>query len=117
MLRVAYMNLVAWKARHTIREELNAPDSTFTVLVNGKPPQNSPAVLAALRAVHLRMSHHTSPTHQLPIVIRNDGTVLELTFARDSGDKHEYWIFWTREAGRNGLNEIGRIETPIFDNQ
>jgi hypothetical protein len=117
VLRIGYFNLRAWHDRITIRKALNAPDTAFTVLVNGKPAQDSQVVLAAMRTIHLKMSHHTYPTKETSLVILKDGHVLELTLARDSSRQHEYWIFWIREPQHSGLTEIGRIETPIFDGQ
>jgi hypothetical protein len=117
MLFVAYRNVEAWRARSAIRELLDAPDREFVVTVNGRPTPNSGAVLGAIRAVHLRMAHHSHPDHKIPVVVRRDQRVLELTLGRDSGLAHEYWIFLTREEGNPNRLEIGRIETPLFDGQ
>jgi hypothetical protein len=117
MLRVAYRNMEAWRARSAIRQLLNAPDDEFMVLVNGRPAPNSSAVLGALRGVHLRMAHHTYPDHAIPVVIRGKQDVLELTLSRDSGLAREYWVFWTRERGDPNRLEIGRLETLAFDTQ
>lgn len=116
MLLTAYRNVEAWRARSAIRELLHAPDAEYEVMVN-RHSVNSGAVLGAIRSVHLRMSHHTHPDHEIPVVIRRKQDVLELTVARDSGLHHEYWIFWTRDQGNANRLEIGRIETSVFDGQ
>jgi hypothetical protein len=117
MLRVAYRNVEAWRARSEIRQLLNAPDDEFVVVVNGRPAPNTSAVLGAIRGVHLRMAHHTYPDHAIPVVIRRKQDVLELTLGRDSGLVHEYWVFWTRDGGNPNRLEIGRLETSVFDMQ
>ncbi|HYL85251.1 MAG TPA: hypothetical protein VE263_13525 [Candidatus Angelobacter sp.] len=117
MLLTAYRNVEAWRTRSAIRELLRAPDAEYAVMVNGQPGPNAGAVLGAIRGVHLRMSHHTYPNHEIPVVIRRKHDVLELTLGRDSGLPHEYWIFWTREKGNPNRLEIGRIETSVFDGQ
>ena len=117
MLRVAYRNVEAWRARSEIRQLLKAPDDEFVVLVNGRSAPNSGAVLGAIRGVHLRMSHHTYPDHEIPVVIRRKQDGLELTLMRDSGLVHEYWVFWTREGDNPNHLEIGRLETSVFDTQ
>ena len=117
MLRVAYRNVEAWRARSAIRQLLNAPDDEFVVVVNGRPAPNSGAVLGALREVHLRMAHHTHPDHEIAVVIRGKQDVLELTLGRDSRLVHEYWVFWTREADNPNHLEIGGLETSVFDTQ
>ncbi len=117
MLRVAYRNVEAWRARSAIRQLLNAPDGEFMVLVNGRSAPNGSAALGAIRGVHLRMAHHTYPEHAIPIVIRRKQDVLELTLSRDSGLVHEYWVFWTREGDNPNRLEIGRLETSVFDTQ
>lgn len=117
MLRVAYRNVEAWRARSEIRQSLNALDAEFVVMVNGRSAANTGAVLGAIRGVHLRMSHHTYPDHEIPVVIRRNQDVLELTLGRDSGLAHEYWVFWTRERGNPNRLEIGRLETSVFDTQ
>jgi len=110
-------NVEAWRARIAIREFLNAPNGEFMVLVNGRPAPDSGAVLGAIRGVHLRMSHHTYPNHEIPIVIRRKQDALELTLSRDSGLAREYWVFWTRDGGDPNRLEIGRLETSVFDTQ
>jgi hypothetical protein len=117
MLRVAYRSVEAWRARSQIRQSLNAPDDEFVVMVNGRSAPNSSAVLGAIRGVRLRMAHHTHPDHAIPIVIRRNQDVLELTLSRDSGLAHEYWVFWTREGENPNRLEIGRLETSVFDTQ
>jgi len=117
MLRVAYRNAEAWRARSAIRQLLNAPDGEFVVTVNGRSAPNSGAVLGAIRGVRLRMAHHTYPDHAIPVVIRRNQDVLEVTLKRDSGLAHEYWVFWTREGENPNRLEIGRLETSVFDTQ
>lgn len=117
MLRVAYRNVEAWRARSAIRQLLNAPDGEFVVMVNGRSAPNAGAVLSAIRAMHLRMSHHTYSDHEISVVIRRKQDVIELTLGRDSGLAHEYWVFWTREGGNLNRLELGRLETAVFDTQ
>jgi hypothetical protein len=117
MLRIAYRSVEAWRERIAIRQLLNAPDGEFVVLVNGRSAPNPGAVLRAIRGVHPRMSHHTYPDHEIPIVIRRKQDVLELTLKRDSGLAHEYWVSWTREHDNPNRLEIGRLETAVFDTQ
>jgi hypothetical protein len=115
MLLTAYRNVEAWRTRSAIRELLRAPDAEYQVTVNGQSEPNASPVLGAIRRIHLRMSHHTYPNHEIPVVIRRNHDVLELTLGRDSGLPHEYWIFWTRDKGNPNRLEIGRIETLVFD--
>ena len=117
MSLVAYRNVVAWRTRVLIRKVLEAPDTEFVVTVNGRPAPDGAPVLGAIRSAHLRMAHHTYPTHMIPVVIRGKTSVLELTLARDSAISDEYWIFWTRDAGTPNRPEIGRIETSVFDGE
>ena len=117
MLRTAYRNVVAWRARTEIRQLLHAPQDEIVVTVNGRPAPNGGAVSGAIAGVHLRMSHHTYPVHEIPVVIRRKQDVLELTLARDSGLPHEYWIFWTKEEGNPNRLEIGRIDSTVFDGE
>jgi succinate dehydrogenase flavin-adding protein (antitoxin of CptAB toxin-antitoxin module) len=118
MLRSAYFNVEAWRARRQIQRILDAPDSEFVVTLNGRSREDSGAVLRAIRSVHLRMSHHTHTGRELRIVIRSKRGLLELTVARDSALPHEYRVFWTRDLpDESGTREIGRIETAIFDEE
>ena len=117
MLLVAYRNVEAWRARSAIRELLDAPDGEFMVTVNGRPAPNVGTVVGAIRGVRLRMAHHTHADHEIPVVIRRNQRVLELTLGRDSAIPHEYWVFWSREGGNPNRLEIGRIETSVFDMQ
>lgn len=117
MLFIGYRNLVAWRERGAIRAMLHAPDAEFVVKVNGRPVSNSNGVLEAIRGIHLRMAHHTHPEHEIPVEIRSDHGVLELTLARDSALPREYWVFWTGEEGDPNRLEIGSIQTSAFDGQ
>jgi hypothetical protein len=117
MLFWAHRSAEAWRARNAILKLLDAPDDQFAVTVNGQPTPNGRAVLQAMRGVHSMMAHHSHPDHKIPIVIRREQEVLELTLGRDSDLGQEYWIFWTREAANPNRLEIGRIRTSVFDGQ
>jgi hypothetical protein len=117
MLFTVYRNVEAWQARNAIREMLDAPDIEFMVLANGRSVPSTGGVLGAIRGVHLQMAHHSHPDQEIPVMIRRDKTVLELTLARDSDDTQEYWVFWTREGRNPNRLEIGRIETSVFDSK
>ena|SRR5271166_3494453 len=110
MAWVAYRNVEAWRARIEIRKILQAPDNEFVVTVNGRQVPYNGAVLRAIRGVHLRMAHHSYPNYEVPVTIQGKRGRLELTLARDSGLKSEYWVFWARDERNPNRLEIGRIE-------
>ena len=105
------------RARSTILKVLGAPDSELVVTVNGQLWPRNNAVLAAIRGVHARAAHHSGPDHEIHVVIRGERGELQLTLARDSDVRQEYWVFWTLQEGGPNRLEIGRIETSIFDGQ
>jgi hypothetical protein len=114
---VGYRNLEAFRARNQIRQALNAPDSEFAVTVNGRPWPDKTAALSVIRSIHLRLSHHSHPGHEIMVVIKHKDETLNLTLARDSAIPDEYWIFWTSQEGDLNRPEIGRIQTSLFDSQ
>jgi hypothetical protein len=117
MLLWAYRSVEAWRGRNAIQQLLNAPDDDIAVTVNGRSILNGREVIRAIRGVHLGKAHHSHPDHRIQVVIQRKQVVMDLTLARDSDLGQEYWVFWTREAENPNRLEIGRIETPVFNNQ
>ena len=87
--------------------------SNSTVLINGREVPNRAEVFSALKELRGRSPHHSSPTKAFTVEVRGPSHII-LRVARDSGDRHEYWVFlpnyWITR-----YNEIGRLITPIFD--
>ena len=118
ILFLGYRNEQESRARSTILKVLEAPDSDLVVTVNGHLWSPNNAVLATIRGVHAQAAHHSGPGHEILVVIRGKQRgKLQLTLARDSDVRQEYWVFWTLQEGNPNRLEIGRIETSIFDGQ
>jgi hypothetical protein len=100
ILFVGYRNEQESRARGTILKALEAPDNDLVVTVNGHPWSPNNAVLAMIRGVHARAAHHSGPGHEIHVVIRGKRGELQLTLARDSDVRQEYWVFLD-STGRN----------------
>ncbi len=86
----------------------------YHVIVNGKPAENPDEVLATLKSLHWIFPHHSSPGRTIGIEISDQSHRVSLWLSRDSGDPHEYWVFYPKYYITK-RNEIGRIITSLFD--
>ena len=84
------------------------------VSINGVAVSNSKEIVSALKSLHSVRAHHSNPTQRIAVDVSDGSQGLLLFLARDSGDPREYWVFFPRHW-ITGNNEIGRIETPVFD--
>jgi len=84
------------------------------VSVNGVAVVNSKEIVSALRTLHWVQAHHSNPTKRIAVEVSDGSERLLLFLARDSGNPREYWVFFPRHW-ITANNEIGRIETPVFD--
>jgi len=107
-------SILAFHERHRVLEFLNNPGADATVIVDGIKSGNADEVLSVLKNLAPLAAHHSNPTETLVIDIRSNRGELHLNLGRDSGDRHEYWVFspayWSTTR-----NEIGRLKTPVFD--
>lgn len=108
-------NILAFHERNRVLEVLNDPGTHPAVVVNGVTLANGDQVLAALKDLASLPAHHSHPVQTLVLDIHSSRGELRLNLGRDSGDKHEYWVF-SPAYWFTTRNEIGRLRTPIFDN-
>jgi len=108
-------NILAFHERHRVLQFLNNPVADESVTVDGILSTNANVVLAALKNLAPLAAHHSHPPETLMVDIRSSRGELHLNLGRDSGDRHEYWVFsptyWVTTR-----NEIGRLQTTAFDN-
>ena len=110
----AYFDVQATRARHSIVKFLDAPDGNFEVTVNGSSWGADRDLLGAIRHIHFEPGHHSHPEHEIFVEVQGKRGKLELVLARDSGNANEYWVFWTKEAGKESRQEIGMVETFVL---
>ena len=73
--------------------------------------------LDAIRHIRYQSGHHSGPEHRIFVEVKGKQGQLELVLARDSGNRDEYWVFWSKEAGKESRQEIGRINTSFLDRE
>ena len=86
----------------------------YRVIANGKSVENRDEVLVTLKSVHWIFPHHSSPGPPIGIEISDQSQRLSLWLSRDSGDPHEYWVFYPKYYITK-RNEVGHITTSLFD--
>jgi hypothetical protein len=86
----------------------------YRVTINGKPAEHPDEVLATLKSLHWIFPHHSSPSRTIAVEISDQSHRVILWLSRDSGDPHEYWVFYPKYYITK-RNEIGRIITSLFD--
>jgi hypothetical protein len=104
-------------ARAQLEQFLREQPASYFVQVNGSDRPDSLAVIETLRQLDpfFLKAHHSHPTHRVHLTIVGPHGRLELLLRRDSQRPQEYWVYVSRD-GPLALNEVGRITTPIFDN-
>jgi hypothetical protein len=113
-LLFAYFEVHSMRARRSIVKFLDAPDGEFEVTVNGNFWGADKDMLDAIRHIHFEPGHHSHPEHEIFVEVQSSRGKLELVFGRDSGNTNEYWVFWTKEAGKQSRLEIGRVDTTVL---
>ena len=83
------------------------------VLINGREVPHAAEVLNTLKKLRDLPAHHSSPSKKFSVEVGGPAKV-SLVLARDSGDPHEYWVFYPR-YWITRYNEIGRLKTALFD--
>lgn len=102
-------------AQDQVLEKLGALGETYQVSINATPAPNPKDVLSALKALRWLSPHHSSPTKRINVEVSDGSRHIFLSFARDSGNPREYWVFYPKYYITRH-NEIGRIVTPVLDN-
>jgi hypothetical protein len=82
--------------------------------VNGKVPQHPVQILGAIRLLHEVVGHHSHPTSAIHVVVTCRQGNIALQLQRDSDEPQEYWVFYPAYYS-SAHNELGRIETALFD--
>ena len=84
------------------------------VSVDGTQMNDATALVGALRAMHGTIGHHSHPTRKYHVVLNTERGDLRLELGRDSGDPHEYWVFYSGfHATRS--NAVGHAFTDALD--
>jgi hypothetical protein len=84
------------------------------VTVNGQPARHPVRILGAIRSLHQVLGHHSSPTTAIDVTVRCHQGSVTLELGRDSQDPQEYWVYYPAHHN-SAHNELGRIETSLFD--
>jgi hypothetical protein len=108
----ALVAFVKYEALREIDPQLSGAIDSVTV--NGTPIANVGPLVDALRKMHGTIGHHSHPTTRYHVVLITSRGSLPLDLERDSGDPHEYWVYYpvfhiTR------LNEVGHAFTDALD--
>lgn len=100
--------------RNEVKSFLRNVSPNVTAKVNGQPARDPNMIIAELSKVAPLAAHHSHTTKRIRVEItdNNNGLVVELR--RDSSRDQEYWVFYLG-YGNTFVNEIGRINTNIFD--
>ncbi len=110
--------LIAAPMDRTIRKEtlrfLNSLSDNANVIINGKTVDNPSDVISNLKSLAKMQAHHSHPTQRIRIKVLSSDYSLTLELGRDSDMPSEYWVFYPGYR-HSRLNEIGRINTTIFD--
>jgi hypothetical protein len=93
---------------------LNSLSDNANVIINGKAVDNPSDVISKLKTLAKIQAHHSHPTQRIRIQVLNSDYSLTLELGRDSDIPSEYWVFYPGYR-HSRLNEIGRINTTIFD--
>jgi hypothetical protein len=72
------------------------------------------ALVGALRAMHGTIGHHSHPTRKYHVLLNTERGYLTLDLGRDSGDAHEYWVFYSGFHATS-LNAVGHAFTDALD--
>lgn len=102
-------------AQDEVISALNSFSSDARVLVNGESTENPFDIIAVLKKTWQVYPHHSHPTKRIDVQISDESRSLVLRLGRDSDDPREYWVFYPKYYVTSS-NEIGRVITPIFDN-
>jgi hypothetical protein len=84
------------------------------VKVDGAEMPDATALVTALRAMHSTIGHHSHDARHYRVVLRTESGYLTLNLGRDSGDPHEYWVFYPGFHATSD-NAVGHAFTDALD--
>jgi hypothetical protein len=101
-------------ARSEVLEFIRGISGDSTVYINQQPAHDAVSIISALKQLAPYAGHHSYATKRIRVDIHGDKGALALELGRDSGNPHEYWVFYPRSWVTLD-NEIGRITTSALD--
>jgi len=99
-------------ARKEIKPLLAADISS--VEVNGQSFAPDGQLIADIRNMSQPMGHHSHPIGNVQVTLNTAKGRLILYLGRDSGDPHEYWVFYPG-FGATLSNAVGHVFTSVLD--
>lgn len=99
--------------RKTVKNFLISVTSDLEVRIDGARIADPMPIINELIKVRHLPAHHSHPTREIPIEIRDGEKHLSLKVARASDNEREYWVFYPY-GGSLSENHIGNIITDIF---
>jgi hypothetical protein len=85
-----------------------------SIAINGNPATRGSELFAALRAMRDTMGHHSHPIDSFDLSAKTSSGSVQLILRRDSGDFHEYWVFYPQFHATE-LNDVGHVFTDVLD--
>jgi hypothetical protein len=116
ILAIAISEIMTSYCRAEVLNFLRDLSGDYKIYVNSQPAHEPQRIVGALKEVAPQLGHHSHPTKMIRVEIQSDKGSVTLELGRDSGYAQEYWVFYPK-YGVTSNNEIGRVTTPIFDEQ
>jgi hypothetical protein len=109
---VALTSVYGYEARTEIAAFCAGGVESLTV--DGKPFAPTEDLVSLLIAPRHPWGHHSHPAKTLRVRLTTANGTLDLALRRDSGDQHEYWLFYPRYSV-TWRGEIGHVFTDRLD--
>lgn len=110
---VVLITMIKVAALKEIAPMLSGP--IVSVSIDGTRMSDATALVGALRKMHEPLiGHHSHPTKRYQVVLDTPRGYLTLDLGRDSGDPHEYWVFYPGFHATTS-NAIGHAITDAID--
>lgn len=110
--------VLSWMMTSTLRKEvknfLGKTSSNTVVRIDGQQVVKPDIIVGELKKTAKLSAHHSHATKRFTIEIANQAETLTLQLGRDSSNPQEYWVFYP-SFGHTSKNEIGKIQTTLFD--
>lgn len=113
-LAIILAEIISARSRTEALNFLQGLSGHYDVYINQRSISDSATVISALKALSPAVPHHSHPTNRIQVDIQNEKGTLHLELRRDSDNLQEYWVYYPKYTVTSN-NEIGRINTTVFD--
>jgi len=107
--------ILEYKSKKELLHFINDKSNSYEIIINGRRMYDVNIVVEELRKIKNIVPHSSHPINEIKISITNEKRqTMELVIGRDSDRKTEYWVYVPKYR-HTSINEIGRLNTGIFD--